>query len=1386
MFLVLVPSAYADTPTATGPGKPVHAEASWKAYLHEGRIDDAVTEIRRLADQPGHEEAVIPLARLYETVGAIDLAVETYQRAVLLPELPDYQGLELVFRLDHCRRQRASLVRFPYSVEALSEIRQVDALLETRQWHAAFNTMAGILERFEGQFLRSGPGESMGLWGWARELLVNLPPEGQDAFVAWSVEAWETALEDGSVQAVRQFLTAHPAPASMQRGLLSWARTLADQGHFDRALGILERRDLDPEQTVLLREGWKPLADRSAHSQHLNLTADVDADLTGPDLIDAAVDPSRGLRIPALPNEDNRLWGWSADTDTLYLARHFRVEAYDLHAGQPKWCRTFDRGGDRYNVHRDVFDQERDPRQKWTGALDRPGITATPAGVLVVHAYHEGDRAYVTRTLTCLDRETGHPRWELDRDPLFERLRVCSDPVYSGGKILIVASSRGRFPSYWLIALNADDGAVVWKHHIAIGATPTECMGRGVLYAGQSGPTLIVDHETVYYTTHMGAVVAVDRELGQPIWAVSYPRIARYGPQQRGPLPLLERRTEPILMTAKYLVLLPRDLNGVLVIDRSKGKIATVLRSLDLLELIDATDEHVIVRSLAGELRKLRIADGRPEWEHRPGNLLREQRPIHWKSDFFVPHGDRVSVMDIDSGQARSQKGPAGLQMYRVAPAGHWLAITDEALRVITAPDGQSERCEPGSFLAAGTEASKQRWFHEAYVPGLDAQSRMVRSSHGTMLLSSDREGLSVYRLAGDGAADAPQRMWRRDFVSDATVWGVSYGSTVAHARLHREEPEPATPAADIVAWSDDGITVRILDMATGEDLATGTVEGVSPIQALYGVGDLVLVESFAQVAWVRAAADGSLTTLWSRDFGSGLIEGVYPSVQETLVFVHGMGQQSGKVLKLDSTQWPDPVVADYNLPAPELSVLLFGQDSPADRYPVSRFSYAQDEVREDTHGLTLTRDGKTFDLAGMSMRLIAISDRFPGHALFELGEYKAAIRLADGLVTFISPAHTDNKYFANRSEEEALIFKWYRHRCGKGTCASQWRDPPPQSFFFVNREAGLINEFCQIAIQDARPKCAIFNPRGTKASLSLGHPMSDGLDGDSVEPTRMDRVGSRWMIGSSTGVLVLRELPEGLSIPDLPGKRAADLMKAPPVRMHKDFTPQLDADVSDWPEAYWHELKPSRHHWPPSAAHEGIEIGAPSVEASFQVGLDEEALWLAIRVRDDVHVAPSAVLSQMGDQVEILMARRLGLLRNPEWPRESPVPLRITLRIADGIVAGWCRARYYPTTLAQPVGADAGFVPWFERRYGIRPTMDEFVRVAGQRVGEVSTFEVRIDRILFADRHPGEFDVRVGDNDGNGVSTWLDWGGALNREEVYPVAFYETLPLESELSANE
>jgi hypothetical protein len=183
------------------------------------------------------------------------------------------------------------------------------------------------------------------------------------------------------------------------------------------------------------------------------------------------------------------------------------------------------------------------------------------------------------------------------------------------------------------------------------------------------------------------------------------------------------------------------------------------------------------------------------------------------------------------------------------------------------------------------------------------------------------------------------------------------------------------------------------------------------------------------------------------------------------------------------------------------------------------------------------------------------------------------------------------------------------------------------------------------------------------------------------------------------------------------------------------------------------------------------VPDAADAQTAAFQWAITDSAVWLAVQVEDEAHVAPSAAESARSDRVDVLLTGRPWVDPPLKTERAPAVPATISMTLADNVPIARIRSVQYPQVTATAVGVEASLDVFLSRRYGqADPVVDDVAFTACRR-GQQTSYELRIDRDFFKGGVPGGFDLRIADDDGDGVNHELSWCGALTDPAVFPPA---------------
>ncbi len=215
-------------------------------------------------------------------------------------------------------------------------------------------------------------------------------------------------------------------------------------------------------------------------------------------------------------------------------------------------------------------------------------------------------------SLAALSIETeGTMVWRIGEgkgdDDVIKSCKFLSAPAYHGGRLYVLAMYT---ENYYLLCLNADTGALVWKAQVA--QTPPVFRGY---YGGQGvyldmGSIPAVADGRVYVLTNTGVLAAYEADTGQPMWAYQYESVLGNG------VAYLQRSrvrphppANPVLAVNGRVIFLPADSQQVIALSGDNGKALWQADRQDQDDLTGIDENRVLISG--DRLIVLSTADGK-------------------------------------------------------------------------------------------------------------------------------------------------------------------------------------------------------------------------------------------------------------------------------------------------------------------------------------------------------------------------------------------------------------------------------------------------------------------------------------------------------------------------------------------------------------------------------------------------------------------------------------------------------------------------------------------------------------------------------------------------------------------------------------------------------
>ncbi|MFH1730322.1 MAG: PQQ-binding-like beta-propeller repeat protein [Planctomycetota bacterium] len=441
---------------------------------------------------------------------------------------------------------------------AAEKLAELDGLVRAKQWDKAAEAAQKHIEAGGGLFETRG-GVYVSFAEKVRRNVLSWPAAGIRAYRARydapARKLYDAAREArdvrGLAEVVRRYLPASagvPALAALaelrgERGELSAAEraleraaALAPGAQLEAKLkavrAALARQDAAAAQTtpgVPFEIGHRRWSFRIED-------ADVDAGM-------AAGLRARGFRVPRIIHP-------AAAGGSMFVQTTQRVDAVDIATGKLLWKHP-----------------ERPRRAGGRGCADavlapvvRAGrVYAFVSGELVALAAGSGRRVWGVSDIAA---EGAAPRGPNARA---EANVLVNSAAAAAGKVFVCAAAVGQETESFVVAVDAQTGAVIWRRKLCSQAF------RGILGRGSHPAPPVYDEGTVYVSTNLGAAAAIDAETGEVRWLARYDSFG--AARRRAALEADDCwRNGPPVAYGGLLVAAPQDSDDLIAFDANTGR----------------------------------------------------------------------------------------------------------------------------------------------------------------------------------------------------------------------------------------------------------------------------------------------------------------------------------------------------------------------------------------------------------------------------------------------------------------------------------------------------------------------------------------------------------------------------------------------------------------------------------------------------------------------------------------------------------------------------------------------------------------------------------------------------------------------------------------------
>lgn len=453
-------------------------------------------------------------------------------------------------------RERPDGLYIDASDEALARL---DQLAAEGDWTSAAEAAQKLIAEAYGKFFEVESGLYVPLAEKVRRAVCSWPEPGVRAYRTLFDDAagrlFEAARREKRISDLAEVARLYLPSSWGAASLVASADIRAQRGELREATRLLRRAlELAPDEAVRTKLAAVDAALAGEPDPHMREEKPFDIGLRewSFDVPDADVDAGvaaglrkRGFRVPGILHP-------VVEGDRIILQTTQWIGAVDRATGRLCWRYPDPPAGPNGRYYADAF----------AAPVARRGrVFAFVAGEVVALSAASGERAWSSSEFA---REEQAPDADAN-GPMPVRRVIVNSLAVADGKVFVCAAIVKDQTESVVTALDAANGAELWRVRLCSQAF-VGLLGRG------SDPAPPVFHEgTVYVSTNIGAVAAIDAETGEVRW------LARYGsftPARRQVALANDDRWEngPPLVVRGLLLAAPQDSDDLIAFDTATGR----------------------------------------------------------------------------------------------------------------------------------------------------------------------------------------------------------------------------------------------------------------------------------------------------------------------------------------------------------------------------------------------------------------------------------------------------------------------------------------------------------------------------------------------------------------------------------------------------------------------------------------------------------------------------------------------------------------------------------------------------------------------------------------------------------------------------------------------
>jgi outer membrane protein assembly factor BamB len=348
--------------------------------------------------------------------------------------------------------------------------------------------------------------------------------------------------------------------------------------------------------------------------------------------------------------------------DTVIFHNGYRVQCMDLYVGKSRW--TYE------SPDADERTERLDTRQIFSGVL-ASGVYFANLEVTPEEYSWEWLQGPVLvpipmRKLFAIDVERGRLLWThrgakgrtAEEASFLRRLSISSPPLVVRDTVFAVGSLfEGKIHCY-ACAFDARDGTLLWSTLICTGQQELNMFGRPLLEHVPSAPS--EDGDTLYFSTNLGLMAAVDSRLGSIRWITEYDTIEM--PVNQG-FHFQVRRfvfsNRPPVVSGDRIIVAPLDSERMYCFDSGTGQILWSVAQNEIREgatTIVGEEDGIVVVAGNG-LTGIDLLTGQTRWSSSLGPRNRAAGLGGIGSSAVLSSTlDEIAVLDVTTGRDLAQR----------------------------------------------------------------------------------------------------------------------------------------------------------------------------------------------------------------------------------------------------------------------------------------------------------------------------------------------------------------------------------------------------------------------------------------------------------------------------------------------------------------------------------------------------------------------------------------------------------------------------------------------------------------------------------------------------------------------------------------------------------